>query len=306
MGDINEEFVSSYSKKRTLRKYKEELVDKMVADSNARSKTVNVKSDTSSVSAGPLMPELTETDIVRVVADIDKNGYGVVENFLTPQTVRELQDFITSSVERGGNQYLGLIGKEAVQSTALEMLSDSPAFNHLLHRVYELGMKKAAPKQNLYQVVRCLKGESGLVHSYYFHYDSYIVTALIPIHIPTNGQTGDLVMSVKRRPFRSSYLRNLIDKVVINNKFTQKMLKGFAIKETHGFKKVKMIPGNIYFFWGYNTVHANEPCDIHHIRATALFHFGDPYTDVGLRKITGRARIRAEDNTPAIATPTQA
>ncbi len=294
MGDINEKIVSGYSKKLISRKYKQELVGKMVADSDVRSKAVNVHAETVGASAASLMPELSETQIEQIVADINRSGYGVVENFLSPQTVSSLQDFISTSVERGGNQYLGLIGKEAVQSTALEMLSDSPAFNRLMHRVYEFGMKKPAPSQSLYQVVRCLKGESGLVHSYYFHYDSYIVTALIPIHIPTSGQTGDLVMSLKRRPFRSSYVRNLVDKVLINNKFTQKMLKGFAISETHGFRKVKMIPGNIYFFWGYNTVHANEPCDINQIRATALFHFGDPYTNVGLRKITGRAQIRAE------------
>jgi hypothetical protein len=32
-----------------------------------------------------------------------------------------------------------------------------------------------------------------------------------------------------------------------------------------------MIPGNLYFFWGYRTVHANEACDPDKIRATALW-----------------------------------
>jgi hypothetical protein len=38
-----------------------------------------------------------------------------------------------------------------------------------------------------------------------------------------------------------------------------------------------LVPGTIYFFWGYRSLHANQPCDPEFRRATALFHFGDPH-----------------------------
>jgi hypothetical protein len=74
----------------------------------------------------------------------------------------------------------------------LRKLSASPAFVNLLHQVYEQGSGRAAPNQSLYQVLRCLKGKSGLKHAFYFHYDSYVVSALLPVIIPSQGSGGHL------------------------------------------------------------------------------------------------------------------
>ena len=35
--------------------------------------------------------------------------------------------------------------------------------------------------------------------------------------------------------------------------------------------RVKMIPGNIYLFWGYRSIHANEPCDADKDRGDSSF-----------------------------------
>jgi hypothetical protein len=58
-------------------------------------------------------------------------------------------------------------------------------------------------------------------------------------------------------------------------------------------KQIRMVPGNLNLFWGYRSVHANEACDPDKIRATALFHFGDPHADRSPRRFTGRAKSRA-------------
>jgi hypothetical protein len=57
-----------------------------------------------------------------------------------------------------------------------------------------------------------------------------------------------------------------------------------------GATAVAMKPGNIYFFWGYRSIHANEPCDPNQIRATALLHFGDPYKASQARTFLRRVR----------------
>jgi hypothetical protein len=74
-------------------------------------------------------------------------------------------------------------GKEAVAGTLLHKLSASPTFVNLLHQVCEQGSGRAAPNQSLYQVLRCLKGKSGLKHALYFRYDSFVVTALLPVMV---------------------------------------------------------------------------------------------------------------------------
>ena len=41
-------------------------------------------------------------------------------------------------------------------------------------------------------------------------------------------------------------------------------------------KVLKLEPGNIYFFRGYQSLHANEPCLPSSLRATALYQFATP------------------------------
>jgi len=160
-------------------------------------------------------------------------------------------------------------------------------------RIYEAGRGRAAPTQSLYQVLRCLTGKTNLKHAYFFHYDSYVVTALLLIITPEEGRTGDLVMKPNHRSVRSPYFANLVDKILVDNQVSQKIFRRQTEAGRSGFVKVRIVSGNLFLFWGYRSRHANEPCDPAKIRATALFHFGDPHADSGLRKFTGRARVSA-------------
>ena len=241
-------------------------------------------------------PSVDRKTIKNLVDDIDANGYAQIDNFIPQDVLLSAKEFVQNTVTKNNNEYVGLVGRNAVEGTVMEALSRSPEFNRMLRDIYEAGTGQKAPEQNIYQVVRCLKGRTGLVHNFYFHYDSYVVTALLPIEIPTSGRTGDLFISMKRRKLHKMYIRNLVDKVIMQNKFSQRLLKRWAENGQQGFKRVKITPGNIYFFWGYNTCHANEPCEIENLRATALFHFGDPYTDSKLRKLTGKAELRENAN----------
>ena len=79
------------------------------------------------------------------------------------------------------------------------------------------------------------------------------------------------------RKIRKTYLFNAIDKVLIDNPMTQKLLRGAAARQAASPVRIKMIPGNLYLFWGYRSIHANEPCDPDKIRATALYHYVNPH-----------------------------
>jgi hypothetical protein len=200
---------------------------------------------------------------------------------------------VVEIVDGNGGEYAVLTGKAEIADTLLERIGAAPGFLNFMHRVYENGRGHAAPSQSMYQVLRCLSGTSGLRQAYFFHYDSYVVTALLPIIIPQEGLTGDLVMKPNHRRVRTTYLANLIDKMLVDNQFAQKHFRCQAKSLQGGFTKVRIVPGNLYLFWGYRSLHANEPCDPKVIRATALFHFGDPHADSWLRKLTGRAKVRA-------------
>jgi hypothetical protein len=241
----------------------------------------------------PNVPEISRETVIHLVADMNRVGFGVLSGYLEPADLEDLRQFVETAVAAAGGEYVVFTGEEAVAGTLLDELSSSPAFVNLLHQVYEQGSGRAAPNQSLYQVLRCLKGKSGLKHALHFHYDSYAVTALLPVIIPSQGSAGHLVMAPNWRPVRSSYLFNLLDKIILDNPATQFLLRHAFRSRLLKLKQIPLVPGNLYLFWGYRTVHANEPCDPDKIRATALFHFGDPHADSGLRRFTGRAKSRA-------------
>jgi hypothetical protein len=139
------------------------------------------------------------------------------------------------------------------------------------------------------RLLRCLSGKSGEKHAFFFHYDSYVVTALIPVIIPSEGERGDLIMLPNIRKIRKYYVQNLIDKVLLDNKVSQALLKHLKSGGYLRATKVRLSPGNIYFFWGCRSIHANVSCGPEKIRATAIFHYVDPHASSWLRvKMRGK------------------
>ena len=235
----------------------------------------------------------SDCEISRLVRDIDNDGIGMIADFLSTDELQDLQNFVEGAVANAGGEYV-LLSKAQFAKTSLGKLGRSGNFVNLMQRVYEQGSGQSAPlDQGIYQTLRCLRGESGIKHSLRFHYDSYFLTALLPIIIPAEGEAGHLIMAPRRRPLRASYLRNLGDKFFLDNVIIQWLLQRAYKAGAKELREIKLVPGNIYFFWGYRTIHANAACDPRSIRATALFHFGDPHMNSRLRKFTGRAKDRA-------------
>jgi hypothetical protein len=236
-------------------------------------------------------PVISDQTVHGLVAEVDRTGFAVLPHYLSPDALAELQRFVASAVETGGGEYKVFTGKEAVEGTLLAELAEDPAFQSLIRRIYEGAARRPAPDQSIYQVLRCLAGETGLKECFIFHYDSYVVTLLLPILIPSRGPRGDLVIAPNLRRIRKSYVRNLADKLLVDNGLTQRVLRALYRSGLLKLKQVEMNPGDLYIFWGYRTLHTNEPCDVESIRSTALYHFGDPHADDPLRRKMGRVAV---------------
>ena len=55
---------------------------------------------------------------------------------------------------------------------------------------------------------------------------------------------------------------------------------------------LKLVPGNLYLFLGFQTCHGNAPCSVEALRATALFHYSDPFHDSRFVKALERINIK--------------
>ena len=229
-------------------------------------------------------PQLTGDEVVSLAREIEANGYARIRGYVPGRDLEAMRAFVRRSVSGADDRYVGFTGPGAVAGSTLDDLAADPSFHDLMARIYEAGTGLKAPPVAFHQVLRCLTGKAALEHSYYFHYDSYVVTALVPIEIPASGLSGDLVMIPGTRPLRRGYARNVIDKLLLDNRLTQWVLKRMLLGGSKRFVRLRPVPGDLYLFWGYRSVHTNEPCDPDKVRATALFHYANPHEGRGRRK----------------------
>ncbi|EZQ19623.1 phytanoyl-CoA dioxygenase family protein [Halopseudomonas bauzanensis] len=223
----------------------------------------------------------------RLVADIRRQGFACIPDYLNAEHLARLRsELSTQAVQHHGN-YFAYHGGSTVERSLLGLLAESTEFRSLLDAVHQLSCTRPAHDPVIRQVLRCVQGQTGRRESNAFHYDATLVTALVPIEIPQDAeQCGDLLMFPNIRPVRANVLFNLLEKALLQNRLSRALLV-FAIRHSWA-RPLRLIlqPGNLYLFWGYRTLHANEPCSPTHRRATALFHYGDPHAGSLLTRLT--------------------
>lgn len=234
-------------------------------------------------------PEISDECIARLTNEMNEVGYSCLANYLSEEQLKSAQEYINSEIKKNNNQYFMHTEISRISGTVLHHLATS----HQLKSAFERILKKIGCGQNSmerpYIGIRCIKGKSGINKSYQFHFDAYIITMLAPIVIPTEGEkTGDLLIFPNLRGIRSNSVVNIAEKFLYQNRLSITLLRE-TIK--HGLLKpkiLKLVPGNVYFFWGYQSLHANEPCEIDALRATAIFHFGQPHKNSSIIKLIER------------------
>jgi len=230
---------------------------------------------------------LSEADLKSIAGKIETDGIYSVADFLSNDELLPLQAFVAAQIEQAGSESVSL-DREGVASSGLGELVGSQEFTDFIRRLYSAGYGPPSSEFQDHRVLRCLTGKSAASHSMNFHYDSFMITALIPIVVPSKGLRGDFLIIPNTRHMRSRYLFNLVDKVLLDNALTQRRLRRRA-SNGGSVKRVSLTPGNLYLFWGYRSIHTNESVDEDMVRATALFHFADPHANSFLKRQLGRS-----------------
>lgn len=229
----------------------------------------------------------SDDQIEALAHDINTHGYAVLPDWATRAELSELQAMVVNTVNSAGNQYVALTGSQAVANTLLHEWGRSPDFLDLCQRIVAKGTGKPPTEAGIHQVLRCLIGDQGRRESLIFHYDSYVLTAILPVCMPDKSAPGDLLMLPNHRPLRQSYVLNLVDKLLIDNRWSQRRLARRYARYAGKFTQIRMRPGDMYLFWGYQTLHTNLPADPNAIRATAVFHYQNVH---GRSSLAGRIR----------------
>jgi hypothetical protein len=235
------------------------------------------------------MPHSTfsQAQVSSLIRAIDSDGYAVLPGWASPAQLKDLQDWVTQTVATAGNDYVALSGRRAVEGTPLHDWGGSRDFIDLCRRITEGATGERSTDTGLTQTLRCLTGDGGRKESLIFHYDSFVLTTIMPVCMPQSGERGDLLMLPNRRPLRRSYVRNLIDKLLVDNTWVQRYLKKRCFSDDRAFTRIVMQPGHLYLFWGYRSLHTNLPVAADALRATAVFHYHNVH---GSSSLAGRLR----------------
>lgn len=215
-------------------------------------------------------------------------GYAVIDDYIPAEDIARAQASVRAALQANGNETVAVFDFTDFQDTFLHDLEQDPAFNALCREIYEAGTGHQAPPSDLVPFLRCLTGASAKAHSMVFHYDTFVLTVILPIISPTEGRTGRLVLLPNTRGVRHWYLRNLVDKVLIDRSSAQSRFRRLCDRNDAHLEFIDMKPGNAYVFWGYRSVHANEACDPDRIRSTAIFHYAAPHADSAIKKVLRR------------------
>ena len=259
----------------------------------------------------PLSFDMDERLVQRLAREIDTNGFAQL-NAAVPETdLQQLQAWTDEQAQKHQGEYFAYHGEAVLGESLLASYWADPRFKALLGGLYKHAARRDAASDRIFPVLRCVQGNQGKRESNSFHYDASLVTALIPVFIPSEGEgRGDLMLFPNIRRVRSWVLFNVIEKALLQNKIT----RGWIIKgmQRNWLKPyvLRLEPGSVYFFWGYRSLHANQACRADVKRATALFHFGDPHAgSLATRWILainqGRARRMSNKagNPPTASTP---
>ncbi|EIK53733.1 hypothetical protein YO5_15520 [Stutzerimonas stutzeri TS44] len=215
-----------------------------------------------------------------IARNINEDGYACISEFLSAPQLEQLRTQLAIDAERHAGNYFAYHGDNALAGSLLVALKAAPDFQTMLADVYRQAAGNNAPSSEIFPVLRCVQGGSGRRESNCFHFDASLVTALLPIEIPQQGnpnERGDLLLFANRRRVRPSVLLNVVEKALVQNTFTRKLISlGIRLRLLRP-QRLCLVPGNLYLFWGYRSLHANEPCNPAYRRATAIFHYGDPH-----------------------------
>ena len=95
---------------------------------------------------------------------------------------------------------------------------------------------------------------------------------------------------------------NIFEKALVESSAARRLWRSSWVQRLLEARVVPLEPGNIYYFWGMRSLHANQPCLPESVRSTALFHFSDPHEESIFKQFSQR---RAEAASRRLAARTR-
>ena len=228
--------------------------------------------------------------------DYLKEGFLEVQNFFSEYQFEILKNFVDNKIIENKNKSFFLTSstnsdidaffknnwdiKEKIENTIKR-------FNFV---------KKTDDNYESYKCLRVLKNSRIKNQVRDFHFDSHILTILIPIYIPNRegSENGHLMMSPKLRSETKNIFMNIFQKFFYQNRILSHLTKYAWFQKKINLKKIILKPKSIFIFNGFTNLHGNLEIYEGDTRATLLIHAYDLFKNSKLVSLNRNIRIFSE------------
>ena len=227
--------------------------------------------------------------------NIEKNGFHCFENFINKKELETLRVEIYKKLEENNFQYFFLTS-EYLKNSLLNNVNFSSRIKNLLIKILKEYGFESRNGEDLYKVLRVVTGRKSKKVSLDFHFDAHLLTLLIPIIIPNreDSDNGDLLIIKNLRKLHNKIFLNIAQKIFFQSKLFRYILSKNIFAKIFKKEKLKLVPGNIYIFNGFRTLHANLNIHPTDVRATCLVHYYDIFRDSNLVSLNRKFRQKKE------------
>lgn len=223
-----------------------------------------------------------------LAAALDRQGVVELPDLVSQEWIEESREYLSDNMREFGARDFTIVDPEHREHAPAFDLATDPALIELLRQVVAQRWPRAVGDQlRLPSFLRVLAGPDRREIPGLLHYDAYVLTIVVPIDLPAepaDGESlGELIVLPNHRPFRRTFARHALDKLVTHNQRYRRRVTDRALAHREE-SVVDMVPGNGYAFWGYRAFHGNLPCAPDRLRATLIVHYGDPHgNSAGMR-----------------------
>ena len=224
-----------------------------------------------------------------LASQLDEVGVVRLRDVFAPRWIDAMRETVTTRIDEHGDGDL-LVGQpDQIVGSAAHQLINHPELHRLFDDVARLKRPNVKDVSNLKCHIHIRNGFAPKAPSNLFHFDSSVLTMVVPIFIPeaAAGSCGELVAFGNKRPFHRFVATHLVEKIWTHNSvYRRHLLK--KVDEAPGEYLVDIRPGDAYVFWGYRQLHGNLVCAPGLLRASLIVMFGDVHSDSPILKLAWR------------------
>jgi hypothetical protein len=203
---------------------------------------------------------------------LEGDGLATLDSFLDPAFLSQLQASIAPLTARcyAGGKRRPLIGGD-LEGTLFYEVTFSRFILQLANDLLS-GFDVHLEPQDAHPVLNILTGAEGQDQVKDWHFDATYLTIVMPVIVPSPaaGQDGKFRIWPNVRQFSQNKMLDRVYRNLARLNIVRRAVRNFA---------VNLIPGNLYFFYGFRCYHGVGELDPNQLRAVCLMNYGGPLFD---------------------------